>query len=109
MGLCPFHGEKSPSFSVSPERGNWRCFGCGEGGDIFSFVQRRDNLDFREALRYLAERAGVPIEETKRPDPSAKQEHDRLQGILESTALYYRGTLTGEGGQQARSYIDGRG
>jgi DNA primase len=109
MGICPFHGEKSPSFSVSPERGTWHCFGCGEGGDIFSFVQRRDNLDFREALRYLAERAGVPIEETRRPDPNAKQERDRLHAILESTALYYRGTLSGEGGQEARTYIDGRG
>jgi DNA primase len=109
MGLCPFHGEKSPSFYVSPERGSWRCFGCGEGGDIFSFVQRRDNLDFRDALRHLAERAGVPIEETHRPDPNAKQERDRLHAILESTALYYRGTLAGELGQPAREYIIGRG
>jgi len=108
-GLCPFHNEKSGSFYVSPERGTWRCFGCGEGGDIFSFVQKRDNLDFREALRMLADRAGVTLEETARPDPGVRQERDRLLGILDSTELYYRACLAGETGAEARAYFVGRG
>jgi DNA primase len=108
-GLCPFHGEKTPSFWVTPERGTWHCFGCGEGGDIFSFVQKRDNLSFPEALRFLGERAGVVIEEARRPDPSVKQERERHYAILDSMALYYRGALAGEAGAQARAYIESRG
>jgi DNA primase len=108
-GLCPFHNEKSGSFYVWPETGTWRCFGCNEGGDIFSFVQKRDNLDFREALRFLGERAGVVVEEQTRPDPGVRQERDRLLAILDSAALYYRGSLSGEAGAEARAYIVGRG
>ena len=106
-GLCPFHNEKSGSFYVWPDTGTWRCFGCNEGGDLFSFVQKRDNLDFRDALRFLGERAGVTIEEQARPDPTVRQERDRLQAILESMALYYRAALMGEAGA-AGSRLHGR-
>jgi DNA primase len=109
VGLCPFHSEKTPSFNVSPERGTWHCFGCSEGGDIFSFLQRRDNLDFGEALRVLAERAGVELERTARPDPVAVERRDRLHAALESTALFYRGALAGPEGAAARSYLAERG
>jgi DNA primase len=108
-GLCPFHGEKTPSFYVWPEQGTWRCFGCNEGGDIFSFVQKRDNLDFREALRFLGERAGVTVDEAARPDPAARQERDRLLAILDSAALFYRGALASEAGALARAYLVERG
>ncbi|MEP6871605.1 MAG: CHC2 zinc finger domain-containing protein, partial [Anaerolineaceae bacterium] len=61
-GLCPFHTERTPSFHVFPDRSTWRCFGaCGEGGDLFSFVQKRDNLDFRDTFRVLAAEAGVQV------------------------------------------------
>jgi DNA primase len=108
-GLCPFHNEKSGSFYVWPETGTWRCFGCNEGGDLFSFVQKRDNLDFRDALKFLGERAGVTVEEHARPDPGARQERDRLHAILESAALYYRASLMGEGGAVTRAYAEQRG
>ncbi|MGZ8438126.1 MAG: CHC2 zinc finger domain-containing protein, partial [Candidatus Limnocylindrales bacterium] len=62
-GLCPFHGEKTPSFVVTPQRESWHCFGCGRGGDLFSFVLQRDSVTFPEALRTLAARAGVELDE----------------------------------------------
>ncbi|MEK7553736.1 MAG: CHC2 zinc finger domain-containing protein, partial [Patescibacteria group bacterium] len=62
VGLCPFHKEKTPSFHVSLERGSWHCFGCGLGGDGFSFIEKVEGVDFKGALKILAEKAGVTIE-----------------------------------------------
>src|ERR1700737_881673 len=73
-GLCPFHNERTASFYVFPESQTWRCFGCNEGGDVFSFVQKQQGLEFREALLYLAEKAGVPVEEHSDRDPEAERE-----------------------------------
>ena len=70
--LCPFHTEKTPSFVIFPETGRWHCFGCGEGGDAFSFVMKVDNLTFPEALKQLAEGVGIPITEN-RSRPEARQ------------------------------------
>src|SRR6266700_2801582 len=63
QGLCPFHNERTPSFYVFPESQTWRCFGCNEGGDVFTFVEKQQGLDFRDALHYLAEKVGVAVED----------------------------------------------
>jgi DNA primase len=103
-GLCPFHAEKTPSFYVFPESGTWHCFGCGEGGDVFSFLMKRENLEFGEALRELAGRAGVTL---ARPTETAaaRDEHERLFQVLEASALYYQSLLVSEVGRVAREYL----
>ncbi len=106
-GLCPFHAEKTPSFVVTPDRETWRCFGCGEGGDIFTFVMRRDGLDFREALERLAEKAGVELSErSAREDRQRK----RLRDALEAAIAWYREVLLQAGqAEKARAYLADRG
>ncbi|MBI2763857.1 MAG: DNA primase [Chloroflexi bacterium] len=106
-GLCPFHGEKTPSFTVTPARDSWKCFGCGLGGDVFSFVMQRDSVPFPEALRTLANRAGVEIDErTKRQDAH----HARLRDILETAIAFYHQVLTATKlGAPALDYLRGRG
>ena len=106
-GLCPFHGEKTPSFIVTPGRETWHCFGCGEGGDIFSFVMRRDGIAFPEALRRLAQRAGGEIDErTSREDAHRKRLHDVLDTAF---AFYHAVLLNSETGAPALAYLRGRG
>jgi DNA primase len=106
--VCPFHSERTPSFFVSPERQSWHCFGaCGTGGDIFSFVMKKENLEFGEALRLLAERAGVTLAE-RRPEEEA--ERDRLREANEAAAsFYHRALVSSEAGQRARRYLEERG
>jgi DNA primase len=105
-GLCPFHTEKTPSFIVSPDRQTWRCFGqCGEGGDIFKFVMKKEGWDFKEALRYLAERAGVKLEAYKAEKPEEKEAHERLRGLLEEALTYYRHHLSTPAGKSVLDYI----
>jgi DNA primase len=106
-GLCPFHAEKTPSFIVSPDRESWHCFGCGEGGDIFTFLMRRDGVDFREALSRLAEKAGVELSER-----SAKEDRQRrrLREALEAAIAWYREVLLQTTqAEAARAYLDERG
>jgi DNA primase len=106
-GLCPFHGEKSPSFVVTPVRETWKCFGCGLGGDIFSFVMQREGIDFPEALRRLAGRAGVELDErTTREDAQRK----RIREVLEGAIAYYHAALTNHKvGERALHYLQARG
>ncbi len=106
-GLCPFHGEKTPSFTVTPARDSWKCFGCGEGGDIFSFVMKRDSLPFPEALKVLAAKAGVELDERTTREDAHKA---RLRDVMESAIAFYHAVLTGsKAGQPALDYLRGRG
>ncbi len=106
-GLCPFHVEKTPSFTVSPERESWHCFGCGEHGDIFTFVMKRDGLDFREALNRLAEKAGVEVSaQGAREDKHRK----RLREAMEASIAWYREVLRqAKQAEPARQYLAERG
>lgn len=101
---CPFHNEKSPSFMVSPDRGSYHCFGCGVGGDIFSFVEAIEGLDFRGALKVLADKAGVTIEYRS----GARSEEDgkeRLYALMDAATTYYASRITDE----AAKYLHDRG
>src|SRR5688572_14569317 len=102
-GLCPFHGEKTPSFTVTPSRDSWKCFGCQKGGDVFSFVMERDSVTFPEALRGLAAKAGVEIDErTKREDAHRA----RLRDVLETAIAFYHQILTSTShGKPALEYL----
>ncbi|MBN2118607.1 MAG: DNA primase [Anaerolineales bacterium] len=94
-GFCPFHDNKhTPAFVVWPESGTWRCFGqCNEGGDVFKFVMKRENLDFKEALDKLAARAGVQVPTFTRHTPEQKEAYDNLRILLEDAIIFYRGHL----------------
>src|SRR5688500_18022513 len=106
-GLCPFHGEKTASFTVTPGRESWKCFGCGRGGDIFNFVMERDGIDFPEALRRLAGRAGVEISErTTREDARRKRLRDALEAAI---AFYHRVLTESRHGAAALEYLHSRG
>jgi DNA primase len=106
-GLCPFHGEKTPSFVVTPARDSWHCFGCGEGGDIFSFVMKRESLTFPEALKRLAARAGIEVDERTSREDARKA---RLREVLEQAIAFYHVVLTqSKTGAPALEYLHGRG
>jgi DNA primase len=106
-GLCPFHGEKTPSFVVTPARDSWHCFGCGEGGDIFSFIMRREGLSFPDALKRLAARAGIEIDERTSREDARKA---RLREVLEQAIAFYHVVLTqSKTGAPALEYLHGRG
>lgn len=109
--LCPFHQEKTPSFVVFPESGTWRCFGaCGTGGDLFAFVMKRENLDFREALELLAPKAGVSLAPPDQETSERDQYLDKLREINQTAALYFHSQLgQSPAGAAAREYLDKRG
>lgn len=107
---CPFHQEKTPSFIVSPDRQSWHCFGaCGTGGDVISFVMKKDGLEFRDALRVLAERAGVRLQEHHRSQEEDRQ-RERLYAANEAAARRYQDLLlNADSGRPAREYLEKRG
>lgn len=111
-GFCPFHSNtRTPAFVVWPETGTWRCFGqCNEGGDIFKFVMKKEGIDFPEALRRLAERAGVQLRAESPQQQAQKEENERLQDLLEEAVTFFRHQLQNtEAGQPALAYLHERG
>jgi DNA primase len=112
--LCPFHSEKSPSFHVSPDRGIYKCFGCGESGDIFSFIQKFENLTFPETKKKLAEKAGVILKDFKNQDPNyqkklseKKEKEKKLLNLLDEATKFFQINLLKNSG--AKNYLKKRG
>src|ERR1700739_136701 len=111
-GLCPFHEERTPSFGIDPTQKVYYCFGCGASGDLFTFVQETEGLDFKGALELLAERAGVELEREQEDPREAQLPHrrERLLSLLARTAAYYERVLWGrDAAHGAREYLAGRG
>jgi DNA primase len=106
-GLCPFHSEKHSSFFVFPEQQTWHCFGaCGTGGDVFSFVMKKEGIDFGEALRFLAQRCGVNLGPAQARSKAEDEKRERLFQINEAAAEYYHHLLlTTKAGEEARDYL----
>ncbi len=107
-GLCPFHGEKTPSFNVNPDRQIFHCFGCQEGGDVIGFLMKHDGLSFPEAVRNLAADCGIEIEESA-GERRERGLSERLFAANDIAQRLYRETLAGNEGQKARDYLKGRG
>ncbi len=112
MGCCPFHEEKTPSFSVNPVEKLYYCFGCGEGGNLFNFVQRKEDLDFAAAVEHLADKLGIVLEyeETSARGEAERHRRERLRALLEQTTAYYERVLwEGKAAVPAREYLQARG
>src|SRR5881296_2651281 len=83
MGLCPFHGEKTPSFAVHPVKQIFHCFGCGKGGDVFSFVMEMEKCPFPEAVKVVAEKCGIPVPRPKERTPEERKENQQRSALIE--------------------------
>ncbi len=107
VGLCPFHGEKTPSFNIYSENGSFYCFGCGTGGDVITFIMKIENLDYMEAVKFLAQRAGMTVPEDAVDDSMSKLRTRVFEANREAARFYYSKLFTPEGAQ-ALSYLRGR-
>ncbi|MHB8826371.1 MAG: DNA primase [Acidimicrobiales bacterium] len=108
-GLCPFHGEKTPSFSVNAEEGRYYCFGCRASGDAITFVREIQHLDFIDALRQLAERAGIELHEDANATKARKERQELLATMESAVEWYHQRLLSGPDARAARDYLRGRG
>jgi DNA primase len=111
-GLCPFHAEKTPSFSVNPDKQIFHCFGCGAGGDVFKFLELQEGLNFPEAVRKLAGSAGISLpadSKSRGQDKKTEDERKTLLKIVADAAEFYRKELGGPAGSTARAYLEKRG
>ena len=109
VGLCPFHGEKTPSFHVHPDRGFYKCFGCGEGGDVISFARKIENLDFNDAVRMLASKAGVELQPENPGAARARSEKEAIYEANRVAADFFARALRSDAGARARDYCERRG
>lgn len=107
VGLCPFHSEKTPSFNIYPENGSFYCFGCGVGGDVITFIMKIENLDYIEAVKYLAQKAGMEMPENSYDDSVAKLRNRILEANREAARFYYR-CLYEPQGKSALDYLHSR-
>ena len=108
VGLCPFHNEKTPSFTVYPESESFYCFGCGAGGEAISFIRRAENLDYTEAVKFLCDRAGMSMP-TDGYDNSLAQKRRRIYEINKEAARFFNSVLFSEEGKEALEYLKQRG
>ena len=112
-GLCPFHGEKTPSFAVHPVKQIFHCFGCGKGGDVFSFVMEMEKCPFPEAVRIVAEKCGIPIPRPRERSPEERQENQQRSALIEmhreAQAFFVKQLETTAEGKAARAYLEDRG
>src|SRR5579864_8156721 len=109
VGLCPFHSERTPSFHVHPDKGFFKCFGCGTGGDVITFVSKLENVAFPEAVRMLAARAGIELEAES---PQAARVRSEREAIYEANAVaaaFFERMLQAAQGEKARAYCERRG
>jgi len=107
LGLCPFHTEKTPSFTVHPDRQFYHCFGCGKGGDVFTFLMEHEGWSFPEALKYLAEKAGIPLPKRRKPEDADR--YTRLYTATAAAAELFSRMIRRPEGKHALEYIMGRG
>ena len=108
FGLCPFHSEKTPSFSVVPDKGMFYCFGCQKGGGVINFIMEQESLDYADAVRFLAKRAGMTVPEDEGRS-STYQRQERLWKLNREAARYFHDALSGQNAEQVQSYIERRG
>ncbi len=108
-GLCPFHNEKTPSFTVNEDKGFYHCFGCGAHGDIIKFVMDTEKMPFPEAVEYLANMAGIQMPKQSPRQEASDKRYAGLGAIMEEACRFFQGHLFGLSGQKARSYLIGRG
>jgi DNA primase len=110
VGLCPFHSEKTPSFTVDPDKQLYHCFGCGVGGDVFTFVMEKENLTFPEALKSLAQRYNIPLPRQDRMTAQALKLEDKLYKVNEEALAFFQRSLRdGPEGRKAQDYLKARG
>ena len=108
-GLCPFHSEKTPSFTIYPDSGSYYCFGCGAGGDVITFIMQIENLDYMEAVRFLAARAGMSMPENTREDEAEIRRKARILELNREAARYYHSCLLTKAAASQLSYLKQRG
>ena len=109
VGLCPFHGEKTPSFHVHPDKGFFKCFGCGVGGDVIKFVEKLENVPFPDAVRILASKAGVELEPEDPGTARLRSERETMYEANRIAAAYFARMLKSPEGERARAYVQKRG